>query len=352
MSKVYTIMKRTIFLIILTAMLWSCGKPIPTMVSLTGATMGTTYSVKYIVTEGSSTSLTSSQMQEEIDRLLANINQLMSTYIADSELSQLNASPANVAFSISPKTEYVMQEALKLNSLSQGMLDITVGPMVNLWGFGPNKRPNKMPTDDHLTEILTYVGIDKFSLENSKVTKTHAKVYIDLSTIAKGYAVDEIANLLTANGLSNYLVEIGGEMRLAGTKLNENKWLVAIEKPLADERSVQQIISIGNNAIATSGDYRNYFEEDGVRYSHLINPKTGYPIQHNLVAVTVVASQCIQADGLATALIVMGSEQGIKLAEQEDIAALFITKEGDEFVEYQSTAFQRLVEVVEPNNGN
>lgn len=333
-------------------MLWSCSKSISPMTSFKGATMGTTYSVKYINVGSSSTSLTSAQMQAQIDSLLVDINQLMSTYISDSELSQLNASPANIPFPISPATEYVLKEAVKLNSLSDGMLDITVGPLVNLWGFGPNKRPNKMPSEDQLAEILTYVGVDKFSLQNNMVIKSHSNVYIDLSTIAKGYAVDEIANLLSDKGLSNYLVEIGGEMRLAGTKLNQEKWLVAIEKPLADARSVQQIISIGDNAIATSGDYRNYFEEDGVRYSHLINPKTGYPIKHNLVAVTVVASQCLEADGLATALIVMGSEQGIKLAEKHDIAALFITKEGEQFVEYQSSEFRRLVEVIEPNKEN
>ena len=314
--------------------------------------MGTTYSVKYMSVENSPTSITSIQMQEQIESLLTDINQLMSTYIVDSELSQLNASPANVAFPISPQTEYVLQEARKLNGLSQGMLDITVGPLVNLWGFGPNKRPYKIPSETSLSEMLTYVGIDKFRLQNQAVIKSHANVYIDLSTIAKGYAVDEIANLLTSHGLANYLVEIGGEMRLAGTKVNQEKWLVAIEKPLPEARSVQQIISIGDNAIATSGDYRNYFEEDGVRYSHLINPKTGYPITHNLLAVTVVASRCIEADGLATALIVMGSEEGIKLAEEQDIAALFITKEGEEFVEYQSTEFRRLVEVVDPNKRN
>jgi thiamine biosynthesis lipoprotein len=333
-------------------MLWSCGERKPPIVSLKGATMGTTYNIKYINVDSASTTLTSAQMQTQIDNLLVDINLLMSTYIPDSELSRLNASSANVAFPISPETEYVIQEALKLNRLSDGILDITVGPLVNLWGFGPNKRPNKMPSDDRLAEIRSYVGIDKFSLENSTITKTNANVYLDLSTIAKGYAVDEIAKLLSSQGLANYLVEIGGEMRLAGTKINQEKWLVAIEKPKVGARSLQQIISIGDNAIATSGDYRNYFEEEGVRYSHLINPKTGYPIKHNLVAVTVVAPQCIEADGLATALIVMGAERGIKLAEDNNIAALFITKEGEQFVEYQSTEFVSLVEVIEPNKQN
>jgi len=311
--------------------------------------MGTTYSVKYVNAEGSSTALSPQQMQAKIDKRLLSINQLMSTYIGDSELSQFNKAQADVEFAISSETEAVIQEALRLNEISNGMLDITVGPLVNLWGFGPNLRPNKIPSQSQLDETLAYVGVDQFTLKNSAVTKHHSKVYNDLSTIAKGYAVDEIANLLAVQGLSNYLVEIGGEMRVAGTKLKEESWLIAIEKPLTGERAVQRIVSIGNNAIATSGDYRNYYEEDGVRYSHLINPKTGYPIQHNLVAVTVVALKSIEADGLATALIVMGSQSGIELAESESIAALFITKEGDEFIEYQTTAFKQQVEIIEPS---
>lgn len=341
-------MKHLIFLFILPIFLWSCSPALQPMVSLTGKTMGTTYNVKYVNTGDSSTSLPPQQMQQLIDELLLSINQLMSTYIPDSELSLLNKAAANVPFPISPETEYVLKEALRLNELSLGMLDITVGPLVNLWGFGPSQRPNKMPSEKQLQETLAYVGLDQFSLVDKAVIKHHPNVYIDLSTIAKGYAVDEIARLLATQGLSNYLVEIGGEMRLAGTKMNQENWLVAIEKPLTGERAVQRIVSIGDNAIATSGDYRNYFEENGVRYSHLINPKTGYPIQHNLVAVTVVASESIEADGLATALIVMGSELGIKLAEDRAIAALFIIKEGDQFTEYQSSAFKLLVEVIEP----
>ncbi|MFT6267735.1 MAG: thiamine biosynthesis lipoprotein [Alphaproteobacteria bacterium] len=322
------------------------------MVTLQGKTMGTTYSVKYVNAGGAASKLSPTKMQAKIDDLLVEINQLMSTYMPDSELSLLNKAQANVAFPISPATEYVIQEALKLNNKSQGMLDITVGPLVNLWGFGPTLRANKIPTEAQLAAIMDYIGVDKFTLSNGELIKSHPKVYIDLSTIAKGYAVDEVAALLLTEGLTNYLVEIGGEMRVAGTKLNNEQWLIAIEKPLSSERAIQRIVSIGDNAMATSGDYRNYFEEDGIRYSHLINPTTGYPIQHNLVAVTVVAPKSIEADGLATALMVMGSEQSKLLAENEGIAAFFITKEGDEYVEYQSTEFTRQVQIIEQKKVN
>lgn len=345
-------MKNIVTTILLCVLLLSCSSPETPLISLSGKTMGTTYSVKYVNSDGATTSLSPKQVQDKIELLLANINQLMSTYIPDSELSMLNKVQAGVSFPISAETEFVLREALKLNRLSQGMLDITIGPIVNLWGFGPTKRPNKIPSQTLLDETLAYVGVNQFTLTNSEVVKHHQNVYIDLSTIAKGYAVDRIADLLMQNSLSNYLVEIGGEMRVAGTKANQEKWIIAIEKPISGERAIQQIISIGDNAIATSGDYRNYYEENGVRYSHLINPKTAYPIQHNLVAVTVVSPTSIAADGLATALIIMGSEQGIKLAESQSIAALFITKVGNEFVEYQTKSFKNQVEVIELTKGN
>jgi thiamine biosynthesis lipoprotein len=317
------------------------------MVALSGETMGTSYSVKYLNLDGASTDLSASQMQTKIDNLLIDINQKMSTYIADSELSLLNKAPANVAYPISNETAYVIREALSLHAISNGMLDITVGPLVNQWGFGPSLRANKVPSSESLAKTMEHVGVDKFALVENSVLKSHSKVYIDLSTIAKGYGVDELADLLESEGLRNYLVEIGGEMRVAGIKLNGEKWLIAIEKPISGERAIQTIISIGDNAIATSGDYRNYFEEDGIRYSHLIDPTTGYPIQHNLVAVTVVAPTSIRADGLATALMVMGPLASRDLVEREDIAALFITKEGDQFVEYKSPEFLKRVEIIE-----
>jgi thiamine biosynthesis lipoprotein len=344
-------MKRIIQLVTLTIILfiglWSCARPLPPTIAISGETMGTTYNIKYVNVDGAATKLSPAQIKDKVDKLLVEKNQLMSTYIPDSELSLLNQAQANVAFPISPATDYVIQEALKLHHRSQGMLDITVGPLVNLWGFGPTLRAEKIPTQAQLADTRAYIGVDKFNLSNGEIVKLHPKVYLDLSTIAKGYAVDEVAALLLFEGLTNYLVEIGGEMRVAGTKPNNEKWLIAIEKPLSGERAIQQIVSIGDNAMATSGDYRNYFEEDGIRYSHLINPTTGYPIQHNMVAVTVVAPKSIEADGLATALMVMGSTQGKLLAENEGIAAFFIIKEGDEYVEYRSTEFTKKVQMIE-----
>lgn len=336
---------KLVFFILISLCLVACTNDRSMMVSLNGKTMGTTYNIKFPL-EASDADLDTTVLQTKIDEHLLHINQLMSTYIPDSELSLLNKADADIGFVVSTETQKVLEESLRLNTLSKGALDITVGPLVNLWGFGPDKRPDKVPSQVDIDAVKPMVGIDKFRLEGNTVYKAHADVYIDLSTIAKGYAVDELAFLLEDAGINDYLVEIGGEMRVSGKKLGGEDWALAIEKPITAERSIQRIIAIGDNAIASSGDYRNYFEQDGVRFSHLIDPQTSQPIQHNLAAVSVVASTSMRADGLATALIIMGAEKGRELAEQEGIAALFITKEGGEFKEYRSTAFDQQVSIV------
>jgi thiamine biosynthesis lipoprotein len=213
-----------------------------------------------------------------------------------------------------------------------------------LWGFGPDKRPDIVPSEEDLATVYTLVGTDKFSLEGSTVTKADKDVYIDLSTIAKGYGVDVVAEILESKGLQHYLVEIGGEMRAKGEKSKDSPWRIAIEKPIAGQRSAQRLISIGDNAVATSGDYRNYFEADGKRFSHLIDPATGYPIEHNLVSVTVVHPSSMTADGLATALNVMGPEDAKILAETNNLAVFMVLKEANEFIEYSSPAFTELLD--------
>lgn len=319
----------------------SCSRQPSLELALSGKTMGTTYTVKLI--KQADMPLDIDTLAAEIDAALIQVNALMSTYDPNSELSLLNKSEAGIPFPISEQTEYVLTEALRLNELSSGSLDVTVGPLVNSWGFGPNKKPERIPSVAQLAQISELVGSDKFSLSAGAVTKLKSGVYIDLSTIAKGYGVDVVADILEQKRIENYLVEIGGEMRVSGTKAEGVDWKIAIEKPIIGERAVQQIISIGNNAIATSGDYRNYFEEDGVRYSHLIEPTTGYPISHNLVSVTVIHTSSMTADGLATALNVMGTEKAKDLVLRNNIAVFMVFKEDDQFIEYTSPAFQEQV---------
>jgi thiamine biosynthesis lipoprotein len=301
--------------------------------------MGTTYNVKFVSVDG----VEQQKLKREIDQSLLNINQLMSTYIKDSELSRFNQWRSVEPFPMSAQTLDVLIEAKRLGVMSAGLLDVTIGPLVNLWGFGPQNRPEKVPTEKLIDTTRQKVGLDKLKIGTTWASKSHPDLYIDLSTIAKGYAVDKLAELLQTFSINNYLVEIGGEMRLAGQKASGKPWKIAIEKPETEQRSIQKIISVGDNAVATSGDYRNYYEQNGVRYSHLINPTTGYPIKHNLVSVTVIHASSMTADGLATALNVMGKEKALELAEKDGIAVLLITKEKDGFTEYTSSKFEQHV---------
>jgi FAD:protein FMN transferase len=320
-------------------LLASCSpSPLPE-VHLTGPTMGTVYNVKYVPAAG----IDSSELQTKIDSILLEVNRLMSTYMTDSELSRFNQWHSTAPFPLSAQTLEVMQEAKRLGEMSEGLLDVTVGPLVNLWGFGPQARPEKIPSTLEISLAQQHIGLDKLTLGTTWASKSDVDLYVDLSTIAKGYGVDQVAALLEAQHLDNYLVEIGGEMRLSGKKANGQEWRVAVEKPVTSERAVERIISVGNNAIATSGDYRNYYEEDGKRYSHLINPNTGYPIEHNLVSVTVLHPSSMTADGLATALSIMGKDKALAVAEANQLAVLLITKEDNNFKEYTSPKFDEIV---------
>jgi len=320
----------------------SCSEKPLSVVHLQGQTMGTTYNVKYVLGEGETEV---EGLQEEIDAKLININKMMSTYDTTSELSRFNQYRYSDNFAVSQETLTVVNEALRLARLSDGVLDVTVGPLVNLWGFGPNKRPEKVPTQADIDAVRDYVGYEKLSTTPTGLMKANPMLYVDLSTIAKGYGVDEVAAILDAHDLQHYLVEIGGEMRVTGERGDGSEWLIAIEKPVTTERAVQKVVSIGTNAIATSGDYRNYYEEDGKRYSHLIDPNTGSPITHDLVSVTVVNPSSMIADGLATAFNVMGWQRAIDLAEQEQLAVFLIRRTADGFEEYATPEFDKLVEV-------
>ena len=331
--------------LIIAIILVSCSPAKKQETHLTGPTMGTAYNVKYVPIEG----LDDKNIKNEIDQLLVDINQLMSTYIKDSELSQFNQWNSVEPFPMSQQTIEVLNEAKRLGDMSEGLLDVTIGPLVNLWGFGPQSRPEKIPSNELILATQQLVGLDKLILDTTWARKTIPNLYVDLSTIAKGYAVDQVAELLQTHKIQNFLVEIGGEMRVSGVKASGASWKIAIEKPEAEQRAVQDIISVGDNAVATSGDYRIYYEQDGVRYSHLIDPSTGYPITHNVVSVTVIHPSSMTADGLATALIVMGKDKALALAKKYDIAVLLITKEKHGFSEYTSDKFEQLVTVHQPN---
>ncbi|WP_233520567.1 FAD:protein FMN transferase [Flocculibacter collagenilyticus] len=308
----------------------------PKEVLLQGKTMGTTYSVKLYIPEEQ---LKSMNLYSDVDQALEKVNQQMSTYLASSEVSKFNAANEGDVVAFSKQTANVIAESIELGNLTSGALDITIEPLVNLWGFGPEGRIISAPSAQDVIEVKSQLGLDKLVLEGNTITKPNAQLTLNLNAIAKGYGVDVVAELLESKGITNYLVEVGGEMRISGKKPNGN-WQIAIEKPTANERAIQRVIATGTMGIATSGDYRSYFEDNGVRYSHLIDPNTGKPINHNLVSVTVLHPSCMIADGLATAINVMGPEKGLQLAEQENIPILMVLKTADGFEERTSNAFK------------
>lgn len=302
--------------------------------------MGTAYTVKVPPQSDQGRK----EIKTRIDAALERLNQQMSTYIADSEISLFNQSKATDWMAVSNSTAEVVATAQKVSEISEGAFDITVGPLVNLWGFGPDQRPTRAPDDATIAAIRARIGHTLLDVrsEPPALRKTNPELYVDLSGIAKGYGVDIVAGVLEKLGISDYLVEIGGELRASGRKPSGEPWRIGIERPQAGARSVQRVIELRDTALATSGDYRNFFEQDGKRYSHTIDPATGRPIEHNLASVTVVDDSTMFADAMATAMMVLGSEAGYRLAEQEELAVLFLIKAEAGFEEKASSRFQAL----------
>lgn len=338
-------MKKLLSLALFSLFLTACEKA-PEQITLTGKTMGTTYSVKYI-DDGKVANLPkSSDIQAELDSLLKTVNNEMSTYQKDSQISLFNQmKEVDKPFAISADFARVVQEAIRLNGITEQALDVTVGPLVNLWGFGPDKRLNKSPSEEQIQEKAAAVGIEKLVLDNQQLSKKSPDLYLDLSSIAKGFGVDKLAEYLEKLGIEHYLVEIGGELRGKGKNLQGQAWRIAIEQPaLAQGVATQIIVPLDNLAMATSGDYRNYFEdEQGNRFSHIIDPKQLRPINHNLASITVFAPMTMTADGLSTGLFVLGADKALEIAEKENLAIFMIIKNGQHFETKASKAFEKLI---------
>jgi thiamine biosynthesis lipoprotein len=302
--------------------------------------MGTSYTIKIV---GLPKDADSDALHKEITGILERINARMSTYRKDSELSRFNRQRSTEWFDVSSETVFVVDEAQRVSRLSQGAFDVTVGPLVNLWGFGPAPRREELPTDGAIEEALQSVGYEKVHTRSSPpaVRKDHPEIQIDLSAIAKGYAVDRVADHLKSRGIASYMVEIGGEVHAQGRNAQGSGWRIGIETPVANERSVQKVIHLQDRGMAISGDYRNYFEKDGKRFSHTINPRTGKPITHTLASVAVLQPTSMAADALATALMVMGPDAGYELAARESLPALFISKRPDGFEEKATPEFEK-----------
>ena len=331
-----------------------------------GPTMGTQYHIKVVV-EKTSDTLGLFGLQTLINERLIDINQKMSTYIADSELSLINEAEADTWLSVSHELFEVLMLSNDASEASNGAFDITVGPLVNLWGFGPDKTKN-IPSDEQIQALKADIGFSNIQLlavepletalnsaapESDDVDvmsateqplariKKTGNLYIDLSAIAKGFACDLLARDFRSLGLNDFMIEIGGELYVSGQTEKSKSWTIGVEKPSLSHEGAFQAVAISNVGVATSGDYRNYYEVDGVRASHTLDPATGKPITHNVVSVTVISESAAKADAYATALNVLGGEKGLALSSELNLAAYFISRVEDEFVVKYSPAFEQ-----------
>ncbi len=306
--------------------------------TITGKTMGTTYTIKLYMYRFAKTT----QIQADVDKALQEINDSMSTFKQDSEISNFNRyTDIEKPFPISKVLSDVINQALPIYKLSQGAFDPTIKPLVDLWGFSEHGH-YQIPSDNEIVDTLKYVGFDKIIVSGNTLQKKDPDVQLDVSSLAMGYAVDKIGKYLFANRYPRFMVEVGGAVLTSGTRVNGKPWRIGINVPDPDAEltSAIRVYPVSYRALSTSGDYHNFFEKDGVRYCHIINPKTGTPIRNNVTSVTVFAPTAMLADVLDTTLMVLGPEKGLKWIQQFiGVEAMFIVKSEDRQIVYKSPGF-------------
>jgi thiamine biosynthesis lipoprotein len=311
--------------------------------AISGPTMGTVFNVKVVTDDVSDDHR--DRLTEIVHQVVEGVDQTMSTYRPESEIEHFNRGGTDV-FAASRDLIEVVVEAQRVARLTNGAFDITVGPLVDLWGFGPS-GPTDAPSEEDLQQLVAVTGYEQLEIdiEGRTLRKARPDCRIDLSAIAKGFAADRTSAVLARQGLPNHMVEVGGEVRARGVNGSGEPWKIGIERPTVAGRSLHTAVALADMSLATSGDYRNYFERDGVRVSHTIDPRTGRPITHNLASVSVIHASCMTADALATALGVLGPDEGYELAERQDIPALFLVRLDDgTFEERHTGVWAALVE--------
>ncbi|MDX1741976.1 MAG: FAD:protein FMN transferase [Ruegeria sp.] len=320
----------------------------PEVVRLSGETMGTTFNITAIGED-----LDQDALAAAVEETLAEVNAKMSNWDPNSEVSTFSAATSTDPMPVSAEFAYVMDAANTVHEKTGGAFDVTLGPLIELWGFGPRTPEDPVPSDAEIRAALNSVGQNRLLTLDTKagtLAKSDPKVGINLSAIAKGYGIDAVAETMRAAGIEDYLVEIGGDLVTNGQNDQGEAWRIGIEKPQAGAQSPQLIVSVSDRGMASSGDYKNFFEQDGVRYSHIIDPTTGRPITHRTTSVTVLAENAMMADAWATAMLALGQEKGLELAEENKLAVYFISRDvtggEDAYITVQSTAFK---DALEPN---
>ncbi|MFU0885824.1 FAD:protein FMN transferase ApbE [Kluyvera sichuanensis] len=307
---------------------------------LDGKTMGTFWRVSVVGLDQNR----AENLRQKVQTLLDGDDQLLSTWKNDSALMRFNQSQSTTPWPVSEGMADIVTESLRIGQKTQGAMDITVGPLVNLWGFGPDKQPVKTPTQAQIDAAKARTGLKNLTVINRAgqqyLQKAIPDLYVDLSTVGEGYAADHLARLMIEEGISRYLVSVGGALVSRGMNADGHPWRVAIQKPTDRENAVQAIVDINGHGISTSGSYRNYYELDGKRISHVIDPQTGRPITHKLVSVTVIAPTALEADGWDTGLMVLGTEKAQQVVREQGLAVYMIMKEGDGFTTWMSPQFR------------
>jgi FAD:protein FMN transferase len=312
----------SIFAIVLVSLVSSCKKA--EFASFNGFIQGTTYSIVFEHLKNTNPD----SLKREVEKLLHDFDMSLSLYIDSSVLSKVNR---NEDVTVDPFFEEVYRKSAIISEMSGGAFDVTVGPLVRAWGFGPDDHKNF--SEAKRDSLLKLVGMSKISLVNGKVIKADPDISLDFNAIAQGYSVDVVCSYFDDLGIENYLIEIGGEVRASGTK-NGNLWRIGIDKPednnIIPGQSLQAIVRITDKALATSGNYRKFYVEDGIKYSHTIDPKTGYPAKNRLLSATILADDCATADGIATACMVMGHEKSIEFINSNPQFSAYFVISGDD----------------------
>ncbi|MFK7966001.1 MAG: FAD:protein FMN transferase [Burkholderiaceae bacterium] len=321
------------------------GDGVRESVSLTGQTMGTHYKVIAIGSD-----LDRDELATKVQDRLAQVNGRLSSWDPESEVSRFSAMPETKPMVVSDSFVSVMTLAMQVHEQSGGRFDVTLGPLIELWGFGMNQQTDSVPSDDKIAAALQQVGQGRLLTVDEaaqSIAKRDGRVGINLSAIAKGFGVDQVGLVLRDAGIEEYLVEIGGDLLARGHNAYGQPWRIGIEKPDSGAQAIELVVSLRNHALATSGDYRNFFERNGNRFSHILDPISGRPVTHRTTSVTVVAEHAALADAWATALLVLGLKDGVDLANRLGLAALFIARDAsgaqDTYITVQSESFSQLL---------
>lgn len=333
-------------LLSLCILLCACDSPASSPVAehtarvLDGKTMGTSWRVSIIGVDENSVPT----LRQKIEAQLNADDHLLSTWKKDSALMQFNLASTTEPWPVSAELADIITLSLRIGAKTDGAMDITLGPLVNLWGFGPYPQPLTTPTTQQIAAAKARMGLQHLTVINHAdhqyLQKDIADLFVDLSTVGEGYAADHLARLMEQEGISRYLVSVGGALVSRGMNAHDKPWRVAIQKPTDQENAIQALVDINGHGISTSGSYRNYYQLEGKRISHVIDPYTGRPVEHNLLSVTVIAPTALEADGWDTGLMVLGPEKAQAVAREQGLAVYMIIKDGDKFTSWMSPQFR------------